>query len=454
MISKIGIDLIKPAPYNPRKISEKQIEILKQSVIELGMILPILVNKKNNTIIAGHQRTKACRAAGIKQVPVIFIDGIEIGDEIKFNQIHNAIDRSEKVKTILKCNYDFETFLEINNLNFIIGDTSPAYIKEICKLINKYGNSLSCVVCKKEVFIGENYIKACQLLGLNVNIYICSDDKYELLKKYIYQDYGQYSYDGIKRNTFVQGLAQLYRSTTKKEGKKQQASSLYENCVIPYLNKNKSTLLDFGCGKGDYIDMLSKKYDAHGIEFFNNNGKSIIVSKGNQLIDELIHHIKDNGVFDVVVCDSVLNSVDSIEAEESVITCLNLFCKDKLFISGRPLDSVTNKYNLKTDRYNAKRYLEFLDENNFSANFRQGKWYFQHYHTKEQITKMLEKLGFKIDKLHWCKFGDSFQAECTKIKQLTNEQYIKAVEFEFNLPLPNGRSYNRDKEVIKLMSLN
>ena len=57
----IDISKIKPAAYNPRKLSDKAFEDLKESISELGFILPIIINKSNNTIVAGHQRTKTAK---------------------------------------------------------------------------------------------------------------------------------------------------------------------------------------------------------------------------------------------------------------------------------------------------------------------------------------------------------------------------------------------------------
>ena len=60
---------IKPASYNPRKISEEAFVELQGSLKTLGFILPIIVNRDNMTIVAGHQRTKAATAVGIAEAP-------------------------------------------------------------------------------------------------------------------------------------------------------------------------------------------------------------------------------------------------------------------------------------------------------------------------------------------------------------------------------------------------
>ena len=450
MIEYIDICDIKPADYNPRLIRDREFNELKRSVKELGIIIPIIVNKANNTIIAGHQRTKAAKEVGMAKVPVYFVEGVSFGDEIKFNQIHNAVDDDEHVSARL-CNVKLgDGFNTTSYKNFNIIKSNAPRVKEICKLILKYGNVLSAVILNDDVIVGTDYIKACSLLGRDPNIYITSNIE---AGKYLVRQYGEYHYQAIKRETFVQGLAQLERKTEAIDGKKSQSSTLYERMVIPYLaNKNTNTsILDFGCGKGAYIKMLSNKYDAIGVEFYNNNKKAINISKGNVMIDNLVKHIEDKGMFDVVVCDSVLNSVDSLEAELAVVRCLNIFAKEKIFLSGRPLDGVKNKYNMKKDRNVGKRFLEFLDKDNFSANFREGKWYFQHYHSKEQILDLLNRCGLAAINIHWSKYGDSFQIECEKIRELTDEEVESAINFEFNLPLPNGKAYNRHNEVLSVV---
>lgn len=459
MFKIVNIADIRPADYNPRKITPEQFEELKKSLTELGFCIPILINRANNTIVAGHQRTKAATAIGIKRVPAFFINDLALGDEIKFNQMHNAIDEQYKKPTILNSNkYAIEEFIEINANDFIIGDTISSIVKETCKIIIKYGNVLSAVICDNQVITGNDYIKACKLLGLNVNAYILNKTKLQAVKRYFSLEYGKYFYNDIKRKTFVQGLAQMIRATEKTEDKRQNASALYEKLVLPHLDArhNKAiSILDFGCGKGAYIDMLKNSYpNAIGVEFYNNNRKGINIAKGNRQIDELYSHIKNKGMFDVVICDSVLNSVDSVKAENSVLGCLNLFCKDVLFISGRTLESATKHKRMKTDPTLGVKYLQFLDDNNFTANYREGQWYFQHFHSRETATELLNRFGFEIIDMQWGKTNaTSFQIMAKKVKNLTAEQYKEAVSFEFDLPLPNDNSYNRHTELLNILKL-
>jgi DNA modification methylase len=56
-IEKIEISKLKPATYNPRQITKKQYNDLKDSLDKFSLVEPIVVNK-DMTIIGGHQRYK------------------------------------------------------------------------------------------------------------------------------------------------------------------------------------------------------------------------------------------------------------------------------------------------------------------------------------------------------------------------------------------------------------
>lgn len=450
MIDIIDITDLKPAAYNPRIIQSDSFEELKNSIRELGIIIPVLVNKNNMTIIAGHQRTKAATAIGVKQVPCFMCDDINFADEIFFNQMHNGTDRVfTKDNFFIGSNITENNFITISNSFFTIKTSKPFYIKEICNLIIKYGNVFSAVVCNNIVYDGADYIKACQLLGFDVNVFFVSKEKQTKVEYFFSKSYGEYSYEKLEKKTFVQGLAQMYRSPNEKETrniKKENKSTLYENYVIPYIKTHKTvSILDFGCGKGAYVNLLKNQgYNILGVEFYNHNTKSINVTIGNNQINELIIFLH-NALFDIVVCDSVMNSVDSMEAEIAVLRVLNLFTSNQIFISGRTVTSVLGQNRKQST--STKRNFYFLDKDNFSGLYRQGQWFYQHFHTKETFSKSCELAGLEV-----VFFGTKYNSGCWQAilkrkRELTREEAKSAIDFEFNLPLPNNNSYSRNDEV-------
>jgi len=60
-INKVKLKDLNFCPYNPRKISENELNKLKKSLKEFGCVSPLLVNKKTGWIIGGNQRLKALK---------------------------------------------------------------------------------------------------------------------------------------------------------------------------------------------------------------------------------------------------------------------------------------------------------------------------------------------------------------------------------------------------------
>ena len=70
------ISLIKSNPNNPRLIKDDKFKKLVQSIKDFPEMLnirPIVVNK-DNIILGGNMRFKACKEAGLKDVPVTVVD--------------------------------------------------------------------------------------------------------------------------------------------------------------------------------------------------------------------------------------------------------------------------------------------------------------------------------------------------------------------------------------------
>lgn len=444
----VKISDIKPASYNPRLISSEAFEELQGSLKTLGFILPIIVNKDNMTIVAGHQRTKAATKVGITEVPAYFVKDISLTNEIAFNQVHNGIESEPKTLGTFKGKLDAGFHEDIPNSLFEIPEHLTSFTKDICLLINNFGDALCAIVCGNEVLFGNNYIKACQCLDVPVHVSVLPPEKKELFCYYFSQDYGVFNYEHIKREDFVQGLAQMTNKTI-------EHSRIYQ-IALPFIkgeDRKDLKILDFGCGKAFSISYIRKELNyknAIGIEFFNHNRKGIAVEKGQEMITNLINFVQKKGKFDYVICDSVLNSVNSQEAENAVLESLMLFCKTggKIFFCGRTKDSVDfiekQKKNTADRGYSAR----FLDENGLTAKLRNGQWYYQKFHTKEDVDKIIKKLNLEV--VARKEVPGMWYIGGVKTKELTDEEYLHGIDFEFNMTLPNNQRYGRHNDVRKL----
>lgn len=449
-IENFDIKNLKGAEYNPRKISEKEIETLKESVKTLGVVKPVIVNEENNIIIAGHQRTKALKALGENTAPVFLIRGINTVDEVRFNQLHNGTDLDCGDENV-KCNVEelnLKYGYNLINPNNFTGNFRGklANVRDsIMKLIMKYGAWGSCVITDKgKVIHASQYALACMILKKDILVYVIKEEDKELYKSFLNKTYGVYSYENLTKNTYIQTLAQKFRLRSEKQGGK---STLYENVVIPNIKKEERGI-DFGAGQGDYVRTLSNLgYNIKEMEFFRRKGNQINVAAVKKMINNLFEDLLKNGQYDYVICDSVMNSVDCLDAENAVMGMLNLLCKKggKIFYSGRPVGNIDKKASL-TKQTDKARGIEFLDENNFTALFRNGDWFYQKFHTKEDVERINKK--FKIKGIY-TENTTAWQINGIKIDEISWEDAQKHLLYEFNLKYNKTDSYNEGQRAIE-----
>lgn len=102
----IKIEELKKAEYNPRKINELELEKLKQSIENFGIVDPIIINN-DNTIIGGHQRVRACEELNIKEVPAIQLN-IDKKKEKALNLALNKISGSWDEELLMQLLYEID----------------------------------------------------------------------------------------------------------------------------------------------------------------------------------------------------------------------------------------------------------------------------------------------------------------------------------------------------------
>ena len=85
-MERVDIRQIRPNPDNPRYIKDDKFKKLVKSIEEFPQMLelrPIVVNK-DMVVLGGNMRLKACEAAGLKEVPIIFAENLTPEQEREF----------------------------------------------------------------------------------------------------------------------------------------------------------------------------------------------------------------------------------------------------------------------------------------------------------------------------------------------------------------------------------
>lgn len=84
----VAVGDLKPAAYNPRKISKEALGQLKESIKRFAMVDPIIVNsapRRKNVVIGGHMRLRAAKELGHATVPVVYVNIPNLEKEKELN---------------------------------------------------------------------------------------------------------------------------------------------------------------------------------------------------------------------------------------------------------------------------------------------------------------------------------------------------------------------------------
>lgn len=441
---------LQPASYNPRAISETALEELQRSIAEVGFCKPVIATK-SGTIVAGHQRTRAARALGIETVPAWVLASVTEGDEVRFNQLHNGTDLDAIDTTVrIAPSDEVGTFVDVpwTEITTDRAIASGAAVRnEIAKLVLAYG-PWGCAVATSggEVISSPQYALACRLLRLPCRVFRVPQDKADAARAWFARTYGEYSYDHLEKRTYLQSFAQPYRlrPPRREDGKRKfMSSALYQRCVEPELRRT-DRMLDFGCGKADHMLRLrAQGFAAFGVEFFPRQGNELDKTTAHRMIDETLHELRTRGRFDVVVLDSVINSVDSLQAEADVLTCVSAFCRPggRVYVATRPREEVDSRERspVAATKRN-KREVEFLDRNGFSALFRYGGWFYQRLLYREEFLALGRKY---LGPSEYRTGATSHLMVSTRTVELPHEAVEAAIRREFDLMWPRGATVGR-----------
>ena len=138
------------------------------------------------------------------------------------------------------------------------------------------------------------------------------------------------------------------------------------------------------------------------------------------------------------MCDSVLNRVDSLQAERDVLDCLAALCKPggAIFLSGRRAERIQAVARHRVARDPDMRYVEFLDGDGFSAIFRRGAWTFQKFHTLDRARTLAESRLGPVQQI--TRTSTSWQLAGRAEPRPDPASAEAALRREFDLPWPDG----------------
>ncbi|MBP7056337.1 MAG: DNA modification methylase [Candidatus Omnitrophica bacterium] len=133
-IRKVGIEVVKQAPYNPQVMKDSQRAKLRQSIEVYSYVDPIVWNSRTGHAVGGNHRLQVLKDLGYTEIEVVVVD-LSLEQEkalnVALNQIHGQFDQ-EKLGALID---------ELTRLpNFDVGLTGFE-APELSKILDNYFES-------------------------------------------------------------------------------------------------------------------------------------------------------------------------------------------------------------------------------------------------------------------------------------------------------------------------
>lgn len=448
---------LQPADYNPRRIKAGAFEKLKESIARFGVVKPVILNR-DGTLVAGHQRTKAMQAIGMTTTPAMILPKkANRQDEINFNLMHNSVETESAEGRIVGDLPFGYSFVEWDRIDARTGGSAGGGVtKEIGALISTYGGWGSVVVSEDGTIIANaDYAVASRATRTPLLVYRMPDNDVPSFAVAMGVDYGEYFFDALEVKTYSQTHAQLNRLRGRRDENGEllphstdTESRIYSRLVTPFLEEllpEKPRIVDFGAGHGDHARRLREQgwpiltYEPH--LRFRGKGEAFDVKQIVRTVQALGRDVERHGLFPLVVLDSVINSVTTLEFVDAVFTCVNALCAadGTLFTNARSLEATRTARRTTKNTGDARR-IEFFDDNNFSAVYFKGVWQLQLFHEKEEFAAIARKYFGHVrargsDHYHRFEMRDPLP--------LGEDKYRWALDLELNMPLPGEFQHGR-----------
>lgn len=458
---------LRPADYNPRRLSEESFVRLQASLRRWGVVKPVILNA-DGTLVAGHQRTKALTAIGETHVPAVMLSQkVRLQDEVQFNLLHNRVEVEASTVYVPFGEPGEWSFVDPEEIR-VASRKAAAFRNAVGLMVTNHGAWGSCVADDQgRVLLNTEYAAVCADLKMPLLVYTIDSESAAQMHADLTGEYGVYDWSGIADTVapvYNQHYAQLHRLTERTQSSNDQRlqagdvifrSTTWETKVLPWLTK-AHRVADFGAGYGDYAAKLrSEGYQVWDYEPFRcvEGAYAIDIKAVVRMIRAMNKTLAADGLFDVVMLDSVINSITTNAYQDAVLTMCNALCRrDGVLVLGtRTLSSKLKAERTKraSTKAGGAANLGFLDDDMVEFKFSKGKWGAQRYHTPESLTALLERFFEEVELSNTS--SSQMYAVCHRPRPLPPEQVREAAETEFNMPYPNDYRHNRHGPLVETL---
>jgi len=483
------INSIRPSTYNPRETDPDRLGLIELSLRKFGFLLPIYADNSGE-ILSGHQRHLVAQAMGSKRVPVERVKELELPKRKAINIVFNRgtndfrmaddtknvtsqlntrslnellknipdveIDSQEFFPCLNIRKYDIKKLLYANQRNYnpyarniartlhAEGIIMPILIKPNFEIINGIGR-LHLLAEKKYDFVEclEIPFEKAEAAGLLLNKITMDFDlhnKYQDVLRYNSFRRAVSNRPGLGRGFYVALFGNIPTKDFQLEGNNLKKWKMFYG----------SRVVDFGAGHLTDTRLLEKAginvtpFEPYKIKSGTNE---IDKDASKELTLKFLEKIAHGFQWDSIFISSVLNSVPFFDDRKKIIQIIAALCNPYTMVFGWTMSNKTKEWENPEREYlseNAARSLKFRlhYEDGIMLGGFNDKPKVQKYHSVDEAISLF-KIGFSNVLVKHISDSISIIAKDPIINPVELKQ---AIEFEFDLPYPDGSRMNLVKE--------
>jgi hypothetical protein len=486
-VKLVEIEKLIPASYNPRKVDPDRLALVELSIKKLGWLLPVYATETGE-LLSGHQRTHVARTLGYTHAPTVIMpamdDRARKAINILFNRSTNDMDidtvSSEIKQQLLALNphkladslpdlrdsyacmeakrLPIEPYVKANSGNWIQYARNvsgglfqkkifmPIVVDDRMQVVNGIGR-LQLAAEKKQTHADFVILDSARAEFAKAMLNLLSMD-FAVEEKYA---------DLLRFNSFrrlIRTRSELGRGFVFSVIGNKPAHTFdvkKPTHLAAWRKKHGNVVVDFGAGHLHETDLLrSFGVDVTPFEPFHVNEKEQIdKEKSKQIACEFLEAVASGKQWSSVFISSVLNSVPFLQDRKHIVKIVSALCSPTTNVFAvasseqqRGFLNATKKFLSKSELSHSKMLLNY--EDNVMLGDIADAPKVQKYHTPEMFYDLF-KSAFKRVQVG---YDVGINVYALAKNPLPLEGLKEALEFEFDLPYPDGSKMNMTRQAI------
>lgn len=496
MIKLLDIGEIAPSTYNPRKSDAKRLDYLEISLRKMGFVLPIVATVKGE-ILSGHQRHFVATRMGAKKVPVLVTKDYDLekrkGLNILFNRATNdmrlvdternlterltSLNMESMMAAVPDLAADTDDFFpcmraEMVPAQLLIDRNPPEMLDENMvgagKRLLDQGIEMPIVAARESgrVVNGLGRMFAMLERGDKVLPVVWVTEAQaglaHVLLNFLTMDFDIHSrytnelrYNSFRRATGTRDHIGVGFTFAVKPGERANAFDYKSKAdILKWVRVHGSSVVDFGAGKMDETRMIR----AMGVKCYpfepyrlDPGTSEINRDLAVETAREFLQAVGDGVRFSSVFISAVLNSVPFRADREKVLQILAALCDERSICYSCSIADDNGDFKIRTgqvkvaqkDRARTSQF-ELSYEKNITIGEFTGKPKVQKYHSLEEWDELFRTAFQEVRSFR--PMRGYVAAVCRKPFPVDPAKLREALEFEFELPYPDGKTMGLSQE--------